>query len=555
MPRGGHDGSAGSAATAGSSRSKGATATTRLHGADLDEEDLCGSGLTCRTISSLEVRAWTALQVMGLFFHWSLWREVGEHLSLYDATLAENCAPPRRRHGICLGPLWNLTSWHETTLVGAGYATWRVGNHDEHGFRHRSPFLRNRRSSRHFGVDDLPAQQFDSVAEIDDEIKALKADTTARIAELEARRRVLNGSAVNGDPASTFVFEFETRSSPPTFLVTVEPLARGSRQGEEPPTQPPAEDTISDRSQVYNWPWSMKIIRLDPPVLPEQVTPFRREAEGASVMTVEDLSNDAVRAVQQRGSVKWQATLKNEAGGSRKTRFAAYVEDSVAPHLAAIQESSRCAFTPAWKAFNEERQGDNHSLLSWCRFLLGLFMPLSAAAICGAARNMEAQDTCCDGLGFHTLVTLKFLFVDVTQQFCMVLYLLGWYNSDGLRCQLCLFHPSHCEEEHPFGLSNTGAFICTLASSVAHQMLLRPLSKGKKFMTSEDVCFRHGLRMLAVSISILPFTTGVFLASSALLAHPMLARCIFFIPCALGWTAVFMLFCMWMRAVCRECDV
>lgn len=41
------------------------------------------------------------------------------------------------------------------------------------------------------------------------------------------------------------------------------------------------------------------------------------------------------------------------------------------------------------------------------------------------------------------------------QEVCIVLYLLGWYEEDGLRCQLCLFHPQHCEDEDAFGLVNS----------------------------------------------------------------------------------------------------
>eukprot|EP00971_Amphidinium_carterae_P025549 503984-Amphidinium_carterae.1 len=127
-----------------------------------------------------------------------------------------------------------------------------------------------------------------------------------------------------------------------------------------------------------------------------------------------------------------------------------------------------------------------------------------------------------------------------------------------------------------------GAFVCTLLSSVAHQMLVRPLAEGKKLIsdevyamtvvsdamastcagscccgggsTIEDRYFAIGLRILAISISILPFSTGVFMASSALLAHPLIAQILFFVPCALGWTTVFLLFCLWLRALCRECE-
>mmetsp|Transcript_69270 Transcript_69270/g.129348 ORF Transcript_69270/g.129348 Transcript_69270/m.129348 type:complete len:569 (+) Transcript_69270:50-1756(+) len=529
-------------------KAKAPSTTTRLRDAPGEEEDfeLCGTGLACRPISTLEVLIWTALQVMGLLFQWSLWGEVGDHLQLYDSTMAANCSPERRRHGICVGPLWNLTAWHETTLVGALQGLEEDGRFGQHP---RTSYLRNRHGCHH-SYDYVSS--LETVEEIDDEIKAVQAEAAAKVAELDAMKLALAGNQAPGQPGLSFSFTFETRSRPPTFLATVEPLARAKKLGETPPTLPPSEENSTIHSERREWPWSLKIERVDPPLQPS-VKPFKKQAEGPDVMLVEDLSMEAKQAVQSRGWVRWKATLTSQ-GSLKQTRYSAYVEDSLASHLEIIEANSQCSFTSAWKAFNEEEQGDNHNLLSWCNFLLAVFMPLSCVIIFFTIWNEQSQEVRCQGLGFHSLVTLKFFAVDIIQQICIVLYLLGWYNADGLRCQLCLFHPSHCEEEHPFRLANTGAFTCTLMSSVAHQILVRPVADNKKFLSDEEWYFAAGLRILAVSVSILPFSTGIFTASSALLAHPLVAQILFFVPCALGWTTVFLLFCLWLRALCRECE-
>ncbi|CAE7542545.1 CAPN15 [Symbiodinium natans] len=127
--------------------------------------------------------------------------------------------------------------------------------------------------------------------------------------------------------------------------------------------------------------------------------------------------------------------------------------------------------------------------------------------------------------------------MDVPQQVCIVLYLLGWYELEGLRCQLCLFHPQHCEPEHPFRLANSAAFLCTLMSSVANQIIIGPSQKGKTSGEPGSECF---VRIGLLCVSVLPFTTGVFWATSALLWTPILARILFFLPCVLGaWESWF----------------
>jgi len=234
----------------------------------------------------------------------------------------------------------------------------------------------------------------------------------------------------------------------------------------------PAEANVSAEEAPYleDVRWSLHVLRVDPP---QTAKDFRQVHHGTDVVNIEDLSPESQQRLAKRGDVRWRATLTNRVYSPHRWRFVAFVEDSAVPHLADIHASSRCSFVRAWKAFNRQHQGHSHVALSWCSALLGFFIPVSAAAAfivyrCSAAAGeQDAENGCCDcgGYGFHVVVMLKFLTTDIPQQVCIVLYVLGWYEAEGLRCQLCLFHPRHCEEEHPFRLASLIAFSCTSLSS------------------------------------------------------------------------------------------
>merc|ERR1712046_115954 len=106
---------------------------------------------------------------------------------------------------------------------------------------------------------------------------------------------------------------------------------------------------------------------------------------------------------------------------------------------------------------------------------------------------------------FHLVVVAKFLLQDVPQQVCVILYLLGWYEAEGLRCQLCLFDMDHCGVEEPFHFANAIAFGCVLLSSVANQLLVRPIIK--KRYTEDDICMHWVVRGGGACLATLPFTT------------------------------------------------
>eukprot|EP00931_Biecheleriopsis_adriatica_P057265 TRINITY_DN33971_c0_g1_i1.p1 TRINITY_DN33971_c0_g1~~TRINITY_DN33971_c0_g1_i1.p1 ORF type:complete len:587 (-),score=102.59 TRINITY_DN33971_c0_g1_i1:59-1819(-) len=540
------------------------TVATRLRGpAADDEEDFFGTGLTLHKVDRQKIRWWAGFQVVALLFQFSLWREVRGHLNLYEDTLALQCSPERSRHGVCIGPMWNVSAWKEFVLHGTAYL---------------SPRPLTKRSQQHRAHTGT---KMDSISVIDTEIQELEEETAERLKELKARRQelqiaqgLLTASVSNASVRtstldnSTYIFEFETRSSPPTFLMSVDPVTRSQKSGEAPPPAPVHFDSHmeTEGSKQYRH-WTLQVRRIDPI---QTKADFHKSGSGSDVMTIEDLSPESQATLDSAGSIRWQATIMNSDRSSRQTRFVAVVEDFRAPHLEQVHASVQCSFVSAWKAFNQNHQGQSHQALSLCSALLGIFLPVGAAAayvvytyvlreplkpeknskqedlveLGGTQEETEWQqaarhdEECCDcnGYGFHAVVLGKLFTMDVPQQVCIVLYLLGWYETKGLRCQLCLFHPEHCEEEHPFKLANSAAFLCTLLSSVANQLIIRPAMKHT--ISEEDICIRNTARISLACVSVLPFTTGVYSATSALLTTPVVAQVLVFFPCAIGWLAV-----------------
>jgi hypothetical protein len=415
--------------------------------------------------------------------------------------------------------------------------------------------------------------------DIDHMIEEMEAEHKAKVEELRAMKASL--LARN----TSYSFDFTTFSSPPTFLIVVDPVSRGQQAGEQPPAAPNSPEGAVDLDAA---PWTIDITRLEPPsAASASPLSFKREHSGMGVMSFEDLSPEAQQHQSTHGLVRWRSTINNRAFSTRKTRLVTFVQDSAIPHLTQVHSSTACSFVRAWKAFNKQHQGRSHQALRWCRSLLGVSLPLAALATyavhthangrvrsskeeaekqqwssskemaqaedLGAiekAEPMEPATDCCEGYGFHCGVVIKLLVVDLPQQVCIVLYFLGWYEQDGLRCQLCLFSPGHCEEEHPFRPANFAAIACVLLSSVANQLLVRPAWKRR--ISDEDVCCSQLVRVAAASVATLPVTTGIFWATSSLLIAPTLMKAFVALPCFIGWISVALLMLAWVCACCQD---
>jgi len=297
--------------------------------------------------------------------------------------------------------------------------------------------------------------------------------------------------------------------------------------------------------------WSLDLSRTNPPQVSSAMHKFHM---GPDAITVEDLSIEAREALAARGKIEWRATLTSRLSKPPKTRFVVFAEDAATPHLAAVHANKQCTFTQSWKAFNMQHQGHGVKCLSWCRFLLGIFVLVGGAMVYLVHTELKGRGVQKSDLRFHIVVVAKFLLQDVPQQICIVLYLFGWYEAYGLRCQLCLFHPEHCGYENPFHTGNFVALTCTLLSSLANQLLIRPVFK--KVYTEDDVCMQYCVRIGGICMSVLPFTSGMCWASASLVAYPMLAHVFFVLPCTLGWITLLTGVCVPICACCDEdCDL
>lgn len=333
----------------------------------------------------------------------------------------------------------------------------------------------------------------------------------------------------------THNFRFSTSSQPPTFLLAVhpgevEPKALGS-------TAPGTWEDDPERKVR----WSLEVQRLDPA---QALQPLKFMRSGAQVITAEDLSEEVTRVPR----VQWQATVRSIGFYRQSVRFVAFVEDAVREQLVAIHQHPRCSFSVSWKAFNQQHQGQSHLALSRCESLLGVFLVVGSAAVCLVHRELEATSP--KSRRFHLVVLAKFILQDVPQQICFVLYLFGWYEAGGLRCQLCLFDAEHCSDEDAFHFSNVVVVGLILVSSLANQLLIRPVRKRR--YTEDDVCMHMWIRVGGTCVATLPFTTGLCLSSRSLISQPTLTHVLFAAPCLLGWLSITGFCCLGILLACDE---
>lgn len=446
-----------------------------------EEAGFLETGLTLRSVTPQAMRNWSILQVVALIVQLMLWREVSGHLQEYDDVVSRECSLDHLRHGVCVGPMWNLSSYQDLVLPGKGWYS----------------------------------DKFDFV---------------------------ITGPSW----ANSKTVDFSIASSPPTFAIVVVPVSQAPAEAGMEAPKPVAELPTSGELSAVKW--SLHVSRLNPPQVGQ---PWKTSKVGRDAATFEDLSMESHQAHDKEGRVRWSATLTNEASGEFTTRFLLIVEDATTKHLAEIHASPQCAFGRSWKAFNKQRQGHGHRALSWCQFLLGIFLVVGGAAVYLVHVELNSHAGKCEGHRFHAIIFAKFMLQDVPQQICLILYIFGWYDASGLRCQLCLFDPKHCSNEEAFHSLNVLAFGCTLMSAVANQLLLvRPVNK--KEWTEDDLCFQQFLRVGMVCVAVLPFTTGLVWGSTSVVQMSLFFRLLLAIPCAVGWFALLIMACVPMLIWCAD---
>jgi hypothetical protein len=319
-------------------------------------------------------------------------------------------------------------------------------------------------------------------------------------------------------------FSFTTRSQPTTFLLGVEPGA------------PHADATwrvdmhrSGTRSRWEGW-----------DALPPQMG---SGSQYKLIMETQDKGSSFDGKVVLRSAYRSSATVR------------IYVLDCVISHLKEVQAQPQCSFEGSWKNFNARQNGHHHRVLTVARRAVAFFL---CVAVCSVGlvlyRFLYVVES---GRLLSRIIVLKFFLQDFPQQFCIALYLYGWYASDGLRCQLCLFHPEHCDDEYPLHKQNALVCLFTLLSACANQMLIqanlnRPkLGKWTGTEDEDEECGMVCVRLSLFSVSTLPFSTALAILSNSLLQLHHLSLTIGVGFCALvGWGMVCCAPCM----ACGECD-
>jgi len=307
-------------------------------------------------------------------------------------------------------------------------------------------------------------------------------------------------------------FDFETRSQPPTFLLGVEPV-------------PPQKELHWRVSVAPKGAGGMFF------------TPVRGFGPRYTVLTS-----------QEHRGPSWTGSVTLTMGISEVSQIHVYVVDSRIQHLEQIHRQEQCSFENSWQNFNQRHSGQHHQVLSNAQQATAFFLLVQLAL--GGLVLYRFYFFVESGKLLSRVIALKFIVQDFPQQLCIVAYLYGWYANDGLRCQMCLFHPAHCDAEYPLHWSNLLVCIFTLLSSCANQMLVQ--IKLKKY-DEEEECLLMMARGAVFSISVLPFSTALFFLSQSMLhLHSVIIYFSSGIPTFVGWGT---LLCAPTIVMCDEDDL
>lgn len=300
-------------------------------------------------------------------------------------------------------------------------------------------------------------------------------------------------------------FSFDTKSSPATFLVAVEP---------EPPHEKAQwKLVISSKDTNYH---AAHYSNHD-------VTPMSGTGSRFRVITVRYRS----------GPRSWKGRLNLMSKFEEACTVHVYVVDSRISHLEDVHGQKQCSFEESWQNFNERHSGEHHRVLTNAQLATGFFLVVSVASTVMVAYRFFYYVE--GGKLLSRVIAVKFVVQDWPQQMCIVAYLYGWYAKNGLRCQMCLFHPEHCDSQEPLHWTNLMVCFCTLLSSSSNQLIFQ--AKNRKYEDEEECCLWL-FRAILISVSALPFCTAMFFLSSSMLhANSLLVYTLSGVPMVIGWFA------------------
>lgn len=207
-------------------------------------------------------------------------------------------------------------------------------------------------------------------------------------------------------------------------------------------------------------------------------------------------------------NTSWNGILNVQCPDSSVTSVRVTIVDSGVKHFLEIHRQEQCNFRKSFRNFNAQHLGHHHTVLAYTASAIRIFLVLSVCMVglllhrfCAAASS---------GALLRRLIIWKLLLHDFPQQFCIVAYLYGWYGTDGLRCQLCLFHPTHCDEETALHGMNLMACLLTALSASSNQLLVK--AQAKSSFATEDWIILAFFRFGLFAASTVPFSTALYVS-------------------------------------------
>jgi len=324
-------------------------------------------------------------------------------------------------------------------------------------------------------------------------------------------------------------FRFETRSEPATFLVAVQPKQKVSWK----------LNVAEDSSRAGGQFWYPR----------GRLTEDKIRASGTRYKVLSERSYYGNSGNNNPQTNYWIGSMVLESSSTGPTDIYIYVVDSRIQHLEDIHNQTQCSFEDSWVNFNYRHNGQHHRVLQFTYYFIVCFLLLSCSLTGFVLYRFYFYVE--SGKLLSRTIGLKFILNDWPQQVCIVAYIYGWYAKNGLRCQMCLFHPMHCDPETPLHWTNFLVCVFTVLSASSNQLLLQ--AKVRKRYDEEDECCNACFRILLFSISALPFTTAIYLFPFWFPkgSHMILTLIMAGIPMVVGWFGVL---CGPMLAVCGEDD-
>lgn len=378
--------------------------------------------------------AWLVLQVLVGIFQVGLLFEVGRHLAALEDLLATHCGPGHQRHGVCLGPSWNMSYYH----------------------------------------------------------------------------------AIPMNPGTQFTFD--TQSDPPTFLIAIEPqpphnsdaweLSVGGTPGTCIEESTEAAGVQIRRALHFIWYYFLHSLPW------RSLWPTERPTScGQALLAATGPRITVLHGHGLWGAGHWTASFTAGpmvywlAGSSGMPMADVHVLDSVTSHIGAIRRQRDCNFARSWQNFSQRHNGEHHAVLWFTWHAVALFLCISVA-LTGIVfwRFYYYVDSC---RLLRRVICLKFIAQDLPQQICIVAYLYAWYATNGLRCQMCLFHVEHCEEEHPLHTGNLLLLLFTALSACSNQVLLQGRAGVDNIF---DIICLLVVRVMLFSLSVLPLSIAGYLS-------------------------------------------